>query len=149
MSCCQFPQINAIMHHHKQVQVIITTTLPLQCLHQDCIPSQNGFHSSLPGFDPHPCTLHLKTKTHKPEARGSVASCVWSHYLYCNPAAKHRYRCLHHVEWQFVCKLWGFQEVCLGKVAKAKPGIEVIHSFTVLTVPVGCIPYRYPYTVIL
>ena len=33
MSCCQNPQINAIMHQHKQLQVI-TTTLPLQCLHQ-------------------------------------------------------------------------------------------------------------------
>ena len=48
MSCCQNPQINAIMHQHKQLQVI-TTTLPLQCLHQDCIPSQDGFHS-LPGW---------------------------------------------------------------------------------------------------
>ena len=67
MSCCQNPQINAIMHQHKQLQVI-TTTLPLQCLHQDCIPSQDGFHS-LPGLGPRPYARRPKRTNRRPTVR--------------------------------------------------------------------------------
>ena len=44
------------------------STLPLQCLHQDCIPSQDGFHS-LPGWGPRPYARRPKRTNRRPTVR--------------------------------------------------------------------------------
>ena len=90
---CQLPRINAItvcITNNCTVSYNSYSTVPLQCLHQDCIPSQNRFHS-LPGLGPRPYTRRPK-HTNRPEALGSVTICVWSAQelsSFCYPAAKY------------------------------------------------------------